>query len=61
MSKDGYRVDPSGIAAVISLAEKPLTVDEVRQFVGFLGYYPRYIPNFVKIAKPMYELLNKTK
>ena len=62
VSKDGYRVDPSGIAAVISLAErKPLTVGEVRQLVGFLSYYRGYIPNFAKIAKPMYELLTKTK
>ena len=62
MSKDGYRFDPSELAAVISLAEKkPLTVGEFRQLVGFLGYYRRYITNFAKIAKPIYELLNKTK
>ena len=62
VSKDGYRVDPGGIAAVTSLAEnKPSTVGEVRQLVGFLGYYRRYIPNFARLAKPLYELLNKPK
>ena len=62
MSKDGYRVDPGGIAAVTSLAEKkPSTVGEVIQLVGFLGYYRRYIPNFAKLAKLLYELLNKPK
>ena len=60
VSRDGYRVDPSGITAVTSLAEKkPSTVGEVRQLVGFLGYYRRYIPNFARLAKPLYELLNK--
>ena len=47
VSKDGYRVDPSGITAVTSLAEKqPKTVGEVRQLMGFLSYYRHYIPNF---------------
>jgi len=60
VSRDGYRVDPSGITAVTSLAEKkPSTVGEVRQLVGFLGYYRRYIPNFATLAKPLCELLNK--
>jgi len=59
VSRDGYRVDPSGITAVTSLAEKkPLTVGEVRQLVGFLGYYHRHIPNFARLAKPLYELWN---
>ena len=31
----------------------------MRQLVGFLGYYRRYIPNFARLAKPLYELLNK--
>ena len=31
----------------------------MRQLVGFLGYYCRYIPNFARLAKPLYELLNK--
>ena len=62
VSNDGYRVDTSGIAAAVSLAEKKTsTIGEVRQLVGFLGYYRRYIPNFAKIARPMYELLNKPK
>ena len=62
VSKDSYRVNPSGIAAVTSLAEKkPSTVGEVRQLVGFLGYYRRYTPDFATIAKQMYELSNKTK
>ena len=62
VSKDGYRVDPSGITAVTTLAEKkPRTVGEVRQLIGFLSYYRRYIPNFACLAKPLYGLLNTPK
>ena len=59
VSRDGYRVDPSGITALASLAEKKPSTIEVTQLVGFLGYYRRYIPNFVRLAKPLYELLSK--
>ena len=62
VSKDGYRVAPSEITAVTTLAEKkPRTVGEVRQLIGFLSYYRRYIPNFACLAKPLYGLLNMPK
>ena len=35
----------------------PKTVGDVRKIVGLLGYYRRYIKNFAKIAKLLYELL----
>ena len=55
-------MDPSGITAVTTLAEKkPRTVGEVRQLIGFLSYYRRYIPNFACLAKPLYGLLNTPK
>ena len=62
VSEDGCRVHPIGITAVTSLAkETPKTVGEVRQLIGFLGYYRRYIPAFAQTAKPTYELSNKAK
>ena len=30
---------------------------EVRSFLGFVSYYRRSIPNFSKVAKPLYKLL----
>jgi hypothetical protein len=30
---------------------------EIRSFLGFAGYYRRFIENFSKIAKTMSELL----
>ena len=58
ISKDGYRMDPKSVKAVIALKEsRPETVGEVRQLAGLLSYYRRYIPNFAKIAKPIYDLI----
>ena len=37
----------------------PTSVHEVRSFLGLVGYYHRFIPNFSKIAKPMTKLLQK--
>jgi hypothetical protein len=32
---------------------------QIRSFLGLVGYYRRFIPNFSKIAKPMTQLLEK--
>ena len=35
----------------------PQTVYDVRSFLGFVGYYRRFIKNFSKIAKPIREVI----
>jgi hypothetical protein len=35
----------------------PTIVSEVRSFLGLVGYYRCFIPDFLKIAKPMTSLL----
>ena len=61
VSGDGYRMDPESVKAVEKLKETlPKTVGEVRQLAGTLSYYRRYIRNFAKIAKPIYDLLTTT-
>jgi hypothetical protein len=36
-----------------------MSVTQVRSFLGLVGYYQRFIPNFSKITKPITELLKK--
>ena len=61
VSDDGYRMDPESVKAVEKLKETlPKTVGEVRQLAGILSYYRRYIRNFAKIAKLIYNLLTTT-
>jgi hypothetical protein len=37
----------------------PTTQKEVRSFLGYAGYYRRFIENFSKIALPLFKLLGK--
>ena len=58
VSEEGYRVDPESTKALLKLHNYvPKTVGEVRHLTGLLGYYRRYIENFSRIAKPIYDLL----
>jgi hypothetical protein len=38
-----------------------MNASEIRSFLGFIGYYCRFIKDFSKIAKPMTRLLEKNK
>ena len=61
ISKDGYKMDPKNVEAVVALKElKPKTLGEVRRLVGLLSVYRRFVPNFSRVAKPLYELLKVT-
>lgn len=51
-------MDPEDTAAVQKLKhERPNTVGDVRKLLGFLSYYRQYIPDFSRIAKPLYDLM----
>ena len=57
VSADGYRPDPSQVSSVTALKDSiPKTVGEVRKLLGLVGYYRRYIPNFARTARPLFDL-----
>ena len=58
VSKDGYKMDPANVEPVLALKElKPKNIKEVRRLVGLLSVYRRFVPNFSRIAKPLYDVL----
>jgi len=37
----------------------PRNADDVRSFLGMAGFYKRFVPNFARIAQPLFDLLKK--
>ncbi len=58
ISGDGIEPDPGKLAAVKELLP-PKNVKEVRGFIGFVGFYRRFVQDFSKLAKPLHELTCK--
>ena len=58
ISKKGIKVDKAKID-LISKLPFPTNVKTMRQFLGHVGFYRRFIMGFSKIAKPLYKLLKK--
>lgn len=44
---------------VIANYPRPKSVKDIRAFIGFAGFYRRFIPNFSDIAKPLTNLTKK--
>nr|GEV00158.1 reverse transcriptase domain-containing protein [Tanacetum cinerariifolium] len=51
-TRQGIHVDPDKIESVKDWAS-PKSPTEIRQFLGLVGYYRRFIEGFSKIAKPV--------
>ena len=56
VSGKGICTNPKKIEAV-SKWPTPKTVYDVRSFLGFVGYYRRFIKNFSRITKPIREVI----
>jgi hypothetical protein len=52
------RVDPAKIE-IISQIKIPSSQNEVRSFLGHVGYYRRFIQNFTNLVAPLFKLLAK--
>ena len=58
VSQHGIAMDPDKVKAIM---DWPVckTVKEIRQFLGFCGFYRQYIPNFSALSKPLTKLTQK--
>ena len=58
ISKDGIAPDPEKVRAIQTM-EPPTTVKGIRSFLGTVGYYRNFQPNFSAIARPLTKLTKK--
>ena len=56
VSEQGIETDPEKVTKVKNWPI-PSNPDEVRQFVGFAGYYRRFIQNFSDVTRPLREVM----
>ena len=60
VSAKGHQMDQASTEPVKSLTENtPKTVGELHKLLGFLGYLRCYIKDFERLAKPLFQLLQK--
>ena len=60
VTEDGILPDPEKTDAVDNWPT-PTSETEMRQFLGFAGYYRRFVPGYAKIAAPLHSLLGGPK
>lgn len=58
LGENGIRTDSEKVAAILH-CPAPTTVQEVRRFLGMVGWYRRFINNFAHIVAPISDLLKK--
>ena len=57
VSAKGIETDPKKMDAVKNWT-KPVTVTDVRSFLGFINHYRRFIRGYANVAKPLNALLS---
>ena len=56
VSEKGIEIDQGKTDKVVNWPT-PTTPEDVRRFLGFVGYYRRFIHNFSKISRPLTDLI----
>ena len=56
VSSEGVQADPDKIEKVENWP-RPKNPEEVRSFLGFVGYYRKFIDNFSKVARPLIDVM----
>ena len=59
VSEDGVEADPEKMDKIAHWPT-PSNPEEVRRFLGFAGYYRKFVKDFSKIARPLSELMPAT-
>ena len=57
VSEKGISTDPEKISAITEWVI-PNNDKDLHPFLGLASYYRRFVKDFAKIAKPLYEVLN---
>ena len=58
VGRAGLECDPNKLSAVANWIP-PSTTKGVREFLGFTGYYRRFVPDYSTVAQPLVRLLGK--
>jgi len=58
VSREGIEVDPQKIAAVKN-CPRPTTPTKIRSFLGFDGYYRKFVEGFSTLVSPLTKLTQK--
>lgn len=58
LSQDGVRSDPDKVAAIVNM-EEPVTVKELRRFLGMVNQLSKFMPHLAEMTKPLRDLLSK--
>ena len=58
VGRAGLECDPHRLSAVANWIP-PSTIKGVREFLGFTGYYRRFVPDYSTVAQPLVHLLGK--
>lgn len=59
IGESGVKPDPRNVEAVANWPERFISLKQVRAFLGKVGFYNKFIPNYHKLAHPLHEFLKE--